>query len=368
MAAQLHSGEEGGRSTHLSLTQCSREDVAAHVAPLLRAELPAFANALADPERYPGLDGLALGRIVTASLVEASPLAELTRERYLLSLFAKQMRLLRRTNLLAQTGNCAAQQWVTFPHCAPGLKVRAEDPTSAFAAISAHRHNPGDSTQPPPLQVNKLELGVDLPSGETPAEDGWLRVVCVSDTHGRHEKMTHEIPDGDVLIHAGDFTNTGRMKNTAKFCEWFSSMPHPHKILIAGNHDTTMHKAYYEETGWRKFHHYKRAPDAEIRELVKAHPGFTYLEDNGCQIGGYTFWGSPWQPEFCDWAFNLPRGNACDEKWRLIPSNTDVLITHGPALGHGDMCSKCFSLGFSSKIPCSSLLPFHISLNSFTII
>lgn len=44
------------------------------------------------------------------------------------------------------------------------------------------------------------------------------------------------------------------------------------------------------------------------------------------------------QPEFCDWAFNLPRGDKCLEKWKAIPTDTDILITHGPPIGHGDLC------------------------------
>lgn len=36
-----------------------------------------------------------------------------------------------------------------------------------------------------------------------------MRVVCISDTHSQHNSMTNAIPDGDVLVHAGDFTNTG---------------------------------------------------------------------------------------------------------------------------------------------------------------
>jgi hypothetical protein len=31
-----------------------------------------------------------------------------------------------------------------------------------------------------------------------------LRIVCLSDTHGLHRGVT--IPNGDVLIHAGDFS------------------------------------------------------------------------------------------------------------------------------------------------------------------
>ena len=44
-------------------------------------------------------------------------------------------------------------------------------------------------------------------------------------------------------------------------------------------------------------------------------------------------------------AFNLPRGPPCREKWQLIPEDTDVLLTHGPPLGHGDLCSSGMRAG-----------------------
>jgi predicted phosphodiesterase len=48
-------------------------------------------------------------------------------------------------------------------------------------------------------------------------------------------------------------------------------------------------------------------------------------------------WGSPWQPEFYNWAFNLPRqGAELKEVWNMIPSDVDILITHGPPYGHLD--------------------------------
>ena len=55
-----------------------------------------------------------------------------------------------------------------------------------------------------------------------------------------------------------------------------------------------------------------------------------YLEDQSLEIEGLNFYGSPWQPDFCNWAFNLPRGQPLADKWAMIPDNTDVLITHGP--------------------------------------
>lgn len=54
-------------------------------------------------------------------------------------------------------------------------------------------------------------------------------------------------------------------------------------------------------------------------------------------------WGSPWQPEFCDWAFNLPRGAACLDVWKQIPTNVNLLITHGPPLGRGDRVNNGLS-------------------------
>jgi len=55
-------------------------------------------------------------------------------------------------------------------------------------------------------------------------------------------------------------------------------------------------------------------------------------------VEGFTIYGSPYQPEFGDWAFNLKRGHDCKEKWSKIPTGVDILITHGPPVGHGDLC------------------------------
>ena len=139
-----------------------------------------------------------------------------------------------------------------------------------------------------------------------------MRIVCISDTHNRTSNL--EIPDGDVLIHAGDFCGSGNWYEIARFKSFLADLPHKHKIIIAGNHDWPL----------------VDKSDPYTQALIKE---FTYLEDSGCTIGGFNFWGSPWQPEFYNWAFNLPRGAAIREKWRLIPENTDVLITHGPPFG-----------------------------------
>jgi predicted phosphodiesterase len=148
-----------------------------------------------------------------------------------------------------------------------------------------------------------------------------MRIVCISDTHNRHEGI--RVPDGDVLIHAGDGTGTGTFQEIAGFLCWMDGLPHRHKILIAGNHD------------WL----FDREPDM-ARNLLKDHQGITYLQDSGCEVGGLKFWGSPWQPWFMSWAFNLPRGLRMREKWNLIPFDTEVLVTHGPPHGVLDQVRK----------------------------
>lgn len=141
-----------------------------------------------------------------------------------------------------------------------------------------------------------------------------MRLVLISDTHN-HQAI--DLPGGDVLVHAGDATSTGTLAQVERFLLWFSAQPHRHKIFIAGNHD------------WL----FEREPD-RAAGLLARHPALVYLQDSGVVIEGLRFWGSPWQPAFCDWAFNLPRqGPGLREAWNRIPGATDVLITHGPPHG-----------------------------------
>lgn len=138
-----------------------------------------------------------------------------------------------------------------------------------------------------------------------------MRIVCLSDTHGLHSSMN--VPDADVLIHAGDLTRFGNLEDIQHFSVWLDGLPHRHKLVIAGNHDRLFES------------------NPHIAELSLGN--VTYLRDSGVTIDGVRFYGSPWQPEFYNWAFNLPRGKALAEKWDDIPSDTDILITHGPPAG-----------------------------------
>jgi Icc-related predicted phosphoesterase len=141
-----------------------------------------------------------------------------------------------------------------------------------------------------------------------------MKLVLVSDTHFWHDAL--DIPDGDVLLHAGDLTRHGTLADVEVFNDYLGTLPHAHKIVVAGNHDFC----------------FEREPQAARPLLTNA----IYLEDEAVTIDGVHFYGSPWQPWFYDWAFNLERGEPLRRKWDLIPDHTDVLVTHSPPQGHGD--------------------------------
>lgn len=150
------------------------------------------------------------------------------------------------------------------------------------------------------------------------------RIVCISDTHNLHEQIN--IPDGDVLIHAGDATIRGTEPEVENFLRWFAKLPHQHKIFVAGNHD------WLYETNNR------------FARILTANFGIKYLQDSSIEIEKLKIYGSPWQPRFFDWAFNLNRGAELAEKWELIPEDTDVLITHGPPNGILDEVPRLYSI------------------------
>lgn len=135
-----------------------------------------------------------------------------------------------------------------------------------------------------------------------------MKLVLISDTHDLQHKVS--IPDGDVFVHAGDLTMIGDVESTQKAIDWLDGQPHEHVVFIAGNHD------YAFERGSR----------LDLKRLA-------YLENSSVTIHGVKFYGSPVQPWFMSWAFNVHRGKPIKQFWDKIPEDTDVLITHGPPWG-----------------------------------
>ena len=180
-----------------------------------------------------------------------------------------------------------------------------------------------------------------------------MKIHCISDTHNKHKQIY--LSGGDILIHSGDATGRGESGEIEPFLKWYGSQDYTYKIFVAGNHD------------WG----FERNPE-RYQEMCEKY-GVTYLNDSGIEIDGIKFWGSPVQPEFCDWAFNRriqehPDGTSEYDKyhsypeskhewikphWDLIPENTDILITHGPPKGILDYVSNHYH---TDNVGCPHLL------------
>lgn len=136
-----------------------------------------------------------------------------------------------------------------------------------------------------------------------------MKIVMISDNHNWEIK---DIPEGDILIHAGDATGEGTIPEMKKFFRWYGAVPgFKHKIFVPGNHD------------WLCESHPGLA-----KEMAEEN-GIIYLNNDSATIEGLNFWGSAYTPWFYGWAFNI-RGNAIERYWEMIPDDTHILITHGP--------------------------------------
>jgi len=114
---------------------------------------------------------------------------------------------------------------------------------------------------------------------------------------------------------------------------WIDGLPHKHKLVIAGNHDFFFDERYHDGFYFRNWRIKRPITVAEV--LAEA-PAVTYLQDSSATIDGVKFYGSPWQPNYYDWAFQFPAndgGVAAKQHWEKIPTDTNILITHGPPRG-----------------------------------
>lgn len=152
-----------------------------------------------------------------------------------------------------------------------------------------------------------------------------VSIVCISDTHNTHAA----VPDGDILIHAGDLTQSGSFKELQDALDWLRTLPHPIKIVIAGNHELLLDSAWDDSSG--------RAA-SERAQLDWG--DIIYLENeeatiscpNGRQL---RVCGSPYSTRHGNWAFQYPRNQ---DVWASsVPDGIDVLITHGPPFAHLDL-------------------------------
>lgn len=130
-----------------------------------------------------------------------------------------------------------------------------------------------------------------------------MKILHISDTHSHHQKL-RDLPEADILVHSGDFTNNGTEREALDFISWFCDLPYDNKIFISGNHDDCLFGANIEGV------------DSNVH----------YLCNSGVAINGIKFYGVPM------FLYDSITDSQ-SQNYTNIPSDTDVLITHSPAYG-----------------------------------
>jgi Icc-related predicted phosphoesterase len=179
-----------------------------------------------------------------------------------------------------------------------------------------------------------------------------MKFVAISDTHNKHKELP-VLPEGDVLLHAGDFTSRGYGKEIQAFGEWLNEQPFEYKVLIAGNHDIM----------------FQRDPLQAIELLKEACPDVIYLNQEAVVIDGIKIWGEPRQPAFGHgWAFNVDRRWIKSTCWDKVPEDTDILLTHGPPYGYGDKVERIFDDETDYHVGCQKQADLLFNSNiSYTV-
>jgi Icc-related predicted phosphoesterase len=146
-----------------------------------------------------------------------------------------------------------------------------------------------------------------------------MKIWHISDAHGYHNLLT--IPEADMVVFSGDcsnyFDSARNAVEVGEFTEWFSALPIKHRLLVAGNHDTSIERRLITKQDFEQM-------------------GIIYLENEAVTIEGINFYGTPITPQFNQWAFMRAR-HKMDVVWNAVPEDTDVLISHGPPKGILDL-------------------------------
>merc|ERR1712130_1014326 len=187
-------------------------------------------------------------------------------------------------------------------------------------------------------QLERVEITVK----EKRDEDS-IRIVLISDTHNRHRSL--KLPMGDILIHAGDFTNNGKEKEIKDFDAWLSTLDFQHKILVPGNHDTgTEEKALLRDAIQRE----KQGEILQVTEVTSA----TVLRGRTVEVMGLKIVGLPDTPDPYNllwWAYRAETEEEMKKRAAAgISSGVDVLISHSPPWGVGHI-HECGGRAYRAK-------------------
>jgi predicted phosphodiesterase len=152
-----------------------------------------------------------------------------------------------------------------------------------------------------------------------------VSIVCISDTHNYQPRL----PDGDILIHAGDMTQSGSLNELQATLAWLHTQSHPIKIIVAGNHDILLDASCDDP-----------AKQTASERATLDWGNIIYLENEEttvvCSNGRrFKVYGSPLSLQHGNWAFQYPRAK---DVWAgTVPDRVDILVTHGPPYAHLDL-------------------------------
>lgn len=180
-----------------------------------------------------------------------------------------------------------------------------------------------------------------------------IDIAVISDTHNNHNKIK-DIGQGDLIIHAGDFSSRGYKWESEQFIKWYSKLPYSAKVLICGNHELGIENDYeyrFQQMCKEAGIIYLNDSSVELQFL----PGKVFVDENIPDLAKVKIHGSPITPWFFDWAWNrsirddglvqdLRSGKTksvlpIKPHWDLIPEGTNILVTHGPP--HGILDELC---------------------------
>lgn len=198
-----------------------------------------------------------------------------------------------------------------------------------------------------------------------------MKITCISDLHGHYPKLE----GGDLLIIAGDLTATDSDIDWSEYFDWLGRCSEKYKkiIVVAGNHDRFVEEErIHPASAWNNISCYLCDEGTEFSYQIEGLPE----EDEGFLPSGkrtLKIWGSPWTKSFpgmnpkCK-AFTVDTDEELAEKWALIPSDTDILITHCPPYSILDEFKDYFGgkiLNVGSKSLYNKLWDLKLSLHCF---
>lgn len=186
---------------------------------------------------------------------------------------------------------------------------------------------------------------VEAPS--IPKSENSIRIVCFSDSHGFHKDLdVNSFFPADLLIFAGDLTMFGNPSEVQSFKDWFESINCPNKLLIPGNLDLTFDTNNLERFKSRILDNVDTNVKLEtVKSTFLNDAKFIYAEHSTIEVLGLKIFASPYTPEFMDFAFQYKGAQDAKKIWSQIPSDIDILVTHGPPKGTCDQTQSGFHAG-----------------------